>query len=184
LATGKGSSYQLDQAARFDCDLAFLRTEQTAAPTIERFPDVPVEIWPIEEFTYLKPSRWNGTLSSGQMPRIERYWNEADIAFCDGNGAESFATLLLRARGAIARLQAQPDNALTYVFSHGQFIQAVRSVIEDIEFSDWEKIRKFRTKGQSPMIANAELVSFNLCVSEPPSEPGSFTFSSAFDSNT
>ena len=35
----------------------FLRTQQTAAPTIERFPDVPVEVWPIEEFTYLQPSR-------------------------------------------------------------------------------------------------------------------------------
>jgi broad specificity phosphatase PhoE len=40
----------------------FLRTQQTAAPTIERFPDVPVQVWPIEEFTYLQPSRWNGTL--------------------------------------------------------------------------------------------------------------------------
>ena len=26
----------------------FLRTQQTAAPTVERFPDVPVEVWPIE----------------------------------------------------------------------------------------------------------------------------------------
>jgi hypothetical protein len=32
-----------------------LRTQQTTAPTIERFPDVPVEVWPIEEFTYLQP---------------------------------------------------------------------------------------------------------------------------------
>ena len=26
----------------------YLRTQQTAAPTIARFPDVPVEVWPIE----------------------------------------------------------------------------------------------------------------------------------------
>ena len=37
--------------------------QQTAAPTIARFPGVPVEVWPIEEFTYLQPARWNGTLS-------------------------------------------------------------------------------------------------------------------------
>ncbi|MCL1962490.1 MAG: histidine phosphatase family protein, partial [Desulfovibrionaceae bacterium] len=42
----------------------YLRTRQTAAPTMERFPDVPVEVWPIEEFTYLQPSRWNGTRSA------------------------------------------------------------------------------------------------------------------------
>jgi broad specificity phosphatase PhoE len=31
----------------------YLRTQQTAAATIERFPNVPVEVWPIQEFTYL-----------------------------------------------------------------------------------------------------------------------------------
>ena len=30
----------------------YTRTQQTAAPTIARFPGVPVEVWPIEEFTY------------------------------------------------------------------------------------------------------------------------------------
>ncbi len=52
----------------------YLRTQQTAAATIERFPNVPVEVWPIQEFTYLQPSRWNGTLSSERMPYLERYW--------------------------------------------------------------------------------------------------------------
>lgn len=46
----------------------YLRTRQTAEATIQRFPDVPVEVWPIEEFTYLQPSRWNGTRSSERMP--------------------------------------------------------------------------------------------------------------------
>ncbi len=36
----------------------YLRTRQTATATIERFPNVPVGVWPIEEFTYLQPSRW------------------------------------------------------------------------------------------------------------------------------
>lgn len=59
----------------------YLRTQQTAAATIERFPNVPVEVWPIQEFTYLQPSRWNGTLSSERMPHIERYWAAADPEF-------------------------------------------------------------------------------------------------------
>ena len=33
---------------------AYLRTRQTAQPTLARFPHVPVEAWPIEEFTYLR----------------------------------------------------------------------------------------------------------------------------------
>ncbi len=40
----------------------------------------------------------------------------------DGEGAESFGTLLRRAEEALARVQALPEDALLYVFSHGQFI--------------------------------------------------------------
>ena len=71
----------------------YLRTQQTAAATIEQFPDVRVEVWPIQEFTYLQPSRWNGTRSSERMPAIERYWAEANPEYCDGEGAESFSNL-------------------------------------------------------------------------------------------
>ena len=39
----------------------FLRARQTAAPFQNRFPNVPVEIWPIHEFTYLSPVKSAGT---------------------------------------------------------------------------------------------------------------------------
>jgi broad specificity phosphatase PhoE len=135
----------------------YLRTQQTAVATIERFPNVPVQVWPIQEFTYLQPSRWNGTLSSERMPYLERYWTEADPDFCDGEGAESFATLLDRARTTLERLETLPTETLAYVFSHGQFIQAVRSLVMDSELTDREKMLKFRGKG-SPAIGNAERV--------------------------
>lgn len=66
----------------------YTRTRQTAAPTIERFPHVPVEVWPIEELTYLRPARWNGMRSAVRMPHLERYRSEADPSYCDGEGAE------------------------------------------------------------------------------------------------
>jgi len=139
----------------------YLRTQQTAAATIARFGDVPVEVWPIQEFTYLQPSRWNGTRSVERMPVIERYWAEADAEYCDGEGAESFSTLLQRAQATLERLEAMLENALVYVFSHGQFIQAVRSLVIDAELTDREKMRKFWGNG-SPTIANAELVELSL----------------------
>lgn len=139
----------------------YLRTQQTAAATLARFPNVPVEIWPIQEFTYLQPARWNGTLSSERMPYIERYWAEADPEFSDGEGAESFAMLPERGRAALNRLETLPVESLVYVFSHGQFIQAVRSSIVDAELTDQEKMRKFWGKG-SPAIANAELVELSF----------------------
>lgn len=138
----------------------FLRTQQTATPTIERFPDVPVEVWPIEEFTYLQPSRWNGTLSADRTPHLVRYWDEANPAYCDGEGAESFGTLLRRAEAALGRLAALPSPGPVYVFSHGQFIQAVRAVVTESELDDRGKMLRFWRKGEPPAIGNAELVSF------------------------
>lgn len=138
----------------------YLRTQQTAAATIERFPDVPVEVWPIEEFTYLQPARWNGTRSIDRMPHLERYWSEADPAYCDGDGAESFGTLLRRAEAALARLAAQTFTGPVYVFSHGQFIQAVRAVVAESGLDDRGKMLRFWRKGEPPAIGNAELVQF------------------------
>jgi len=60
-----------------------------ATTTIERFPNVPVEVWPIEVFTYLQPRQWNGTRSTERMPFLERYWKDADPEYWDGEGAET-----------------------------------------------------------------------------------------------
>lgn len=140
----------------------YLRTRQTAAPTIERFPDVPVEVWPIEEFTYLQPSRWNGTLSSTRMPYLERFWSAADPTYCDGEGAESFATLLRRAEKALERLSALSPDALVYVFSHGQFIQAVRAVINEGHLDDKGKMERFWKKGAPPAISNGQRLNLHF----------------------
>ncbi len=137
----------------------YLRAQQTATPTIESFQNVPVEVWPIQEFTYLQPSRWNGTLSEERMPHILRYWDRANPNYCDGDGAESFGMLLRRAERALERLQALSEDTLVYAFSHGQFIQAIRSVIMDKELTDQEKMQQFWRKGEPPAIRNCQLVS-------------------------
>ena len=121
---------------------------------------MPVEVWSIEEFTYLQPSRWNGTRSSERMPHLERYWTDADPTYCDGDGAESFGTLLRRAEAALARLASLPSPGLVYVFSHGQFIQAVRAVVTESNLDDRGKMLRFWRKGEPPAIGNAELVQF------------------------
>ena len=139
----------------------YTRTRQTAAPTIARFPGVPVETWPIEEFTYLQPSRWNGTRSAERMPHLERYWSAADPDYCDGEGAESFATLLRRCEAALARLAAMPPASLVYVFGHGQFIQAARAIVADAHLDDRGKMLGFWRKGEPPAIHNAQRVSFH-----------------------
>jgi broad specificity phosphatase PhoE len=122
---------------------------------------VPVEVWPIEEFTYLQPARWNGTRSAERMPHLERYWSEADPDYCDGEGAESFGTLLRRCEAALARLAAMPPASLVYVFGHGQFIQAARAIVADTHMDERAKMRAFWRKGEPPAISNAQRVGFH-----------------------
>ena len=116
-------------------------------------------MWPIQEFTYLQPSRWNGSASAERRPYLVNYWKAGDPAYCDGEGAESFSTLLRRAEAALERLAALPASSLVYVFSHGQFIQAVRAVVTQAELDDAGKMRGFRDRDE-PRVANAEQVAF------------------------
>ena len=136
----------------------YLRARQTAEPTIERFPDVPVEVWPIQEFTYLQPSRWNSTLTRDRKPHIDRYWGTADPAFCDGEEAESFSMLLERARAALERLEAMPQDALVYLFSHGQFIQALNLLVRYEGMTDGEIMRSFPNYDREHPIGNGDLL--------------------------
>lgn len=147
------------------------RTQQTAAPTIARFSGVPVEIWPIEEFTYLRPARWNGSTRAERMPHIERYWRAADPEFCDGEGAESFGALLRRCEAALARLAALPAGSLAYVFGHGQFIQAARAIIQEAHLDDRGKMRAFWREDGSPAIANAQRLEFRWMGGFGPARP-------------
>lgn len=141
----------------------FRRTRQTAAPTISRFPGVPVETWPIEEFTYLQPGRWNGTAAAERRPHVESYWTTADPHYSDGEGAESFAAFLRRVEAILARFAEMPMGSLVYAFGHGQFIQAVRSIVMDAELDDSGKMRAFWRDGSPPIIRNAKRLGF-FCI--------------------
>lgn len=136
----------------------YLRTHLTAQPTIDRFPDVPVEILPMEEFTYLEPSRWNGTSRLARLPHIESYWGRADPDFCDGPGAESFQTLLDRVGRTLARFEALPQDALVYAFSHGQFIQAVRQSLLHPTWTAQQKMAHFWAFNAEHPILNADVL--------------------------
>ena len=134
----------------------YVRAQQTAEPTRERFPEVPVEVWPIHEFTYLDPARWNGTLSAERRPYIDRYWQEANPDFCDGDEAESFSMLIQRAEGALLRLVSMPEEALVFLFCHGQFMQAVNLLIRHGGLSEATIMRLFPRYSEDHPIHNGQ----------------------------
>jgi len=107
----------------------FARAAATALPATRRYPEVPFELWDIEEFTYLSPSRFIGSTQAERKPHAESYWENGDATMTDGLGAESFNHLLGRADAMLSKL-ADHDAQDILVFSHGQFIRAAAWLIK------------------------------------------------------
>ncbi len=101
----------------------YLRTLQTAQPTLERFPQVPHEQWPIHEFTYLAAARCQNMTAAERRPLVAAYWERCDPTYVDGAGCDSFAGMLQRAAAMLEALR-RADGRLIAVFSHGLFIGA------------------------------------------------------------
>lgn len=138
----------------------FERAQDTALPTIKRFPGVPVEVWPVEEFTYLSPARCANTTAAVRKPWVNSYWLSADPEGVDGAGTESFASLINRARESLRRLRGMTGMAA--VFGHGQFIQAVQWLVaESPERIDPEAMRAFRAFDLKYPISNCQVITIN-----------------------
>jgi probable phosphoglycerate mutase len=162
--TAKGHAQARSAATQFQCEPSlivcspFLRTQQTAQPTIERFPQVPVEQWPVYEFTYLEPTRYACTNAAERRPAVQAYWRKGDPHYRDGSSAESFADLLSRIADVLARLECQPDGSRVLLFTHGQWMQALRLHLLLPAASDAEKMAQFVQFDRTYPIAHTETV--------------------------
>lgn len=140
----------------------FLRARQTAEPLLRRFPDVPVEEWPIQEFTFLEPLRHNGTNEEQQQPHIFDYWKRNDPAHIAGPGAESFTQFLNRARDAIRRLSYLSPGGCIVVFTHGLLMQAFRLLLLFPYATDAELMPNFRRFHFDHFIENTDVLEFEV----------------------
>lgn len=103
----------------------FLRTAQTAGPLIRTYPGVPVEQWPIEEFTYLDPATCAGTTYTERKARRDSYWSRSDPLWVDGPGCESFAEFVARVRQFHGTLSIRGADGTVVVFTHGLVMQSL-----------------------------------------------------------
>lgn len=121
----------------------FLRAQQTAVPTQERFPQVPVEEWPVHEFTYLHARRYQGTTGRERGPHAQSFWERNDPAEKEGGDGESFAELMARVTAFKTRLARHPAPFLA-VFSHGLFLRAfIWRLLTGIETASPEAMRRY-----------------------------------------
>jgi broad specificity phosphatase PhoE len=138
----------------------FERAKDTALPTIQRFPHAPINVWPIQEFTYLSPARCVDTTALDRKPWVDSYWNSAEPDRTDGPGTEAFSGLIARARSTLSRLRGMSGHVV--IFGHGQVMQAVRwLILESPERIDSESMRAFRSFDLAKPIANCEVIEFS-----------------------
>jgi len=102
----------------------YIRTHQTAAPVIARHAAVPVEEWPVHEYTYLNPIHYSGTTETQRGEFARHYWTRCDPQWNDGGGAESFADLIARIDHLEERFRQRQEKHII-VFTHGYFIKAL-----------------------------------------------------------
>jgi probable phosphoglycerate mutase len=127
----------------------FLRAQQTSEPLRQRFPDVPVEEWPVQEFSFLNPALHRGTSEVDRESHVVAYWQREDPAYSNGPEAESFTSLLDRARETIRRLAdrrlaTRDVGGCIVVFTHGFFMQAIRLVLLFPNATDAELMANFQ----------------------------------------
>jgi broad specificity phosphatase PhoE len=142
----------------------YIRTKQTAQPTIQRFATVPQAEWPIQEFTFLAPRKYRNTTSFQRYPMVEAYWQRCDPYSVEDEGAESFADLVVRVeqvRSQILQFSNEDENNGKFIvaFSHGRFIRAVVWVLlMRPQTIDVRAMRQFHAFSESVSVPNGTIL--------------------------
>ena len=102
----------------------YIRTSQTAEPLRRRFPAVPVEEWPIHEFTYLPPEAYRTTTQQEREIPSLQYWTRCDPEENLGQGAESFTDFIGRMVEFRRRIFSSDARKIA-VFCHGYVVKAI-----------------------------------------------------------
>lgn len=101
---------------------AYLRTKQTAAPLLNKFPHVPEEEWVVQELGYIAPEKYAGTTAHERIPWIYTFMSNTDPDFVDGEGAESFNQMIGRVEILHQQLADSSAQSIA-VFTHGAFLR-------------------------------------------------------------
>lgn len=139
----------------------FRRAQQTAVPTTERFPSVPITRWRVEEFTYLGRLHGQPTTALERRPLVDAYWNAADPCYVDDEKSESFEGVRDRARQFLTQLSQHAG--IVAVFTHGLSMRVVLWMIltGDTPASP-DGMRRFYGFSRVSLIPNCSIITLSL----------------------
>jgi broad specificity phosphatase PhoE len=138
----------------------YLRTLQTAQPTQKLFPEVPLRMWNVHEFTYLSSVHTEQLTVEERRPLVEAYWQRCLPGWRDGPGSESFLHFMNRARKVFKAITTyKRKNRCIAIFSHEQFIKALLWLSEHEQMLlDAQAMRSFREFLNVEPLPNAAIV--------------------------
>jgi broad specificity phosphatase PhoE len=145
--TGKEQARKLSEQLSESPDLIiyskYIRTQQTAAQTILKFPKVLTEMSPLHELTYLSPKICQGTTIHSRKNWVFDYWNACNPYFIHGTGAESFIQFIARIEKCLSLLETSKAQNI-YIFTHGYVLRIIWQIFLGHKFSsDYERTHHF-----------------------------------------
>ena len=136
------------------------RALQTAEPTLEKWPNVPLEIWPIQEFIYLSPTKHQNRTTEERAKIIHDYWQQAIPSYCDGEHCESFSNFIHRVGAFHQKLLAK--RGFLVIFGHTQFFKALLFGGQHGFFATPSWMTSFRQWETTQPMLNGEIINWNV----------------------
>jgi broad specificity phosphatase PhoE len=134
----RGFAQEVDKKPDMIIVSPFLRAQQTSEPLLEKFPDVPVEVWDVQEFIFLGDASYVNTTNLERRKWDAEYFAKDDPDYAHGEGGESFNQMMQRVDAFLEKAKSIDEDKYVLVFSHDRFIRGV----------------KLRQEGISPSIKN------------------------------
>ena len=141
----------------------YLRTQQTAAPILEKYKlDFEVNEH-LHEFSYLSEQKCANTNLNDRKAWVNAYWERMDYQHRDADDAESFENLYLRVQAFQEKLKSLTPHYVKKnlaVFSHGQFLQLLIMQIQQPRSLTKELMQQFRSDLVRQPIRNTEVFTY------------------------
>jgi len=127
----------------------YVRAIQTAQPTTAKFPETPVQTWPIQEFSYLSHQQYHNTNSKQRGELSRNYFKQADPDLVLGDGGESFHQFIERIESTLEMLHNSSEKFII-LFGHGWFMRATLWYLYKYQSENKQK-KEFKTAIQNTM---------------------------------
>lgn len=132
------------------------RAQDSAQFIIEEWPQLPRQIWPIQELMYLSPSKLLHLSPEERKRCIDEYWYHANPEYQDGEDAETFTSFLNRVEYFYKQLSTL--QGFVIAVGHGQFFKAFQLGLKHGYIASNQWMQMFRQQVVEDPIKNGEII--------------------------